>query len=241
MERLRQAWIRAGFRRLRRIVCLMEPDARAFEFWLGSTNIVTASYPQDYLGYADPTALDDRPLTQPIRVLLGNSAHSLPDYWDALRVLAPLAGRIKLTAMLNYGREGREEEVSRFEKEAARLFPSAFHPWREVEPMDRYMQILKTNDIYICPTPTQSGLHALYSMLMFGKKAYLRGANLAWARTLGFRVFDFDDLKADASSESIAVPLPGEEKRANFSVIQKRFDPAVLQARWKSLYEKMVC
>ena len=92
---------------------------------------------------------------------------------------------------------------------------------------DEYIEYMSGFDIYICGTPTQSGLGAAAMSLMLGKKVVLTGKNLNWIRSQEYVVFDVDDIDGMSERDFLA-DLSEEQKDRNFenafSRIEERRD-----------------
>jgi hypothetical protein len=136
--------------------------------------------------------------------------------------------------MLNYGnQEGAVYEA--LGRKAFACFPGRYYPWTKIVPIDEYADYLKKQDVYVCYVPTQTGLGAIYHMLLFGKKVYLQGFNLEWIRQLGFVVFDASDISRE-SFETFSTLLSDQQKQHNFRLMQEWFDVDKACRRWEHLF-----
>lgn len=237
VQKLRKAWFCAGLRRMTRIVCLLEGDAKAFREELDCPRAMVLSYVAELTANADPSLLVETPSVSPVRILLGNNAHYLDRYSAALDLLAPFKENIVLTSMLNYGpKEGFALDA--FEAKAQSMLGDAYRPWKSVVPINEYVDVLKKHDIYLCNVDSQTGLGAIYHMLLLGKKLFLQGINLEWVRKLGFIAFGTETIET-TPFEEWSRPLDASEKRHNFDRMRDQFDVTRVSGRWEDLYRDL--
>jgi hypothetical protein len=226
---------RSLFRGYKRIGCLMTEDKTDFETLYGITVATTIPYQSDILNYNDPQVLQIQPVPGRRKVILGNSACYTDSYLKLLPVLERIAAPASITCMLSYPDNdttgGKKEVIEKF----TFAFGGEFTPWTQQLDMENYAEKMKQHDIYICNVDRQTGLFAIYIMLMYGKKLYLTGKNLAWIRENNFIVHDVNQLETE-TSETFQTLLGLEERKHNHERILDMLSPAALANEWDIFY-----
>ena len=150
-------------------------------------------------------------------VLLGNSQYWIRSYIDMLQVLSPYKGRIKVQCMLNYPFEKKESYFELISLGKS-LFGDDFKTNEEYY-LDRkdYINYMNSCDIYVCAVKKQTGLGAISTCLLLGKRIYITGNNLEWVRQeYNSIVFPVEDINEKLSIEAFVKPLTREEKDHNY-------------------------
>src|SRR4030042_4071084 len=93
--------------------------------------------------------------------------------------------------------------------------------------------------IYISSIISQSGLGAIYLMLLLGKKVFLAGKNYDHLKKTGAVVFHSDQIN-ELSFQDFCRPLTTEEKEQNKTVIMKLLDCETLSLKWDQLYSSII-
>lgn len=153
------------------------------------------------------------------RVLLGNSANNIRYYFELLDRLQKFKGKIKVNCMIQYPVVDRYI-VSKLLNKGRDLFGLDFALDTEVMEYANYLKYINSYDIYICGNKTQSGLGAISTCLRLGKKIYIAGKNLQWIQSLGYVVYDAEQLDIE-SDNSFLNDLPQERKEINFNLSYK--------------------
>ena len=231
---LHRIFYRINYRLFKSIVCLMNEDERTFRRKFNVKKTITMSY------ISKVTSFDDKELllnqtshNRRIHILIGNSAHFVSIYPEAVDIVKEFKNT-EITCMLNYG--GNQIDIKAFMSRYRAELGSRFKAWTGRVGLDEYVNSMKTFDIYICNiSRRQTGLGAIYYMLMFGKKLYLRGKNLQWVKSLGFIVFDFDDIHS-MSDNYFKKELRFGEKTHNNSLVNEILKPEKLSKKWDEYY-----
>jgi hypothetical protein len=226
------------FRGFKRIVCLITADKEDFEKVYGITTVTPLIYQSDILDFDDALAWQSQVGTGRRHVLLGNSACYTNSYLKLLPTLQRIAAPVSLTCMMSYPEgdpEGMKKQVvDRFTS----VFGEAFTTWLQQLDFKGYSERLKQHDIYICGEERQAGVCAIYVMLMYGKKVYLAGKNLAWIRENKFIVHDVKQLETETSETFLKMPSL-EERQYNHERILQLLSPATLAKDWDLFYSQL--
>ncbi|PID90766.1 MAG: hypothetical protein CSA97_01280 [Bacteroidetes bacterium] len=186
----------------------------------------------DYDGYRK--RLVSHSTHSPLRVLVGNSAHCIDTYYEVADLLGRRSEAFTVHFMLQYPRQD-EEVLARF---ASYLDAHLNHPYQldlEVMELDAYHAYIDSFDIYICGSMGQSGLGAIGDALLSGVVAVLRGKNLAYKRSQGFRVYGFEDLNRAATLQDLLLPKSVFETHIQLALR----DEDVERAKWISFFEEV--
>lgn len=195
------------YKRFKTIVVLMYGDRLSLECDFGVKNVSVLPYYSHrnniYRGfYVDlkKVNIDTYNHKGKKKILLGNSAHNINGYYELLYKLARFKDNIEVHCMMQYPRL-KQEEMDRFIERSFEILGA--HVQIDTDMMDytQYVQYINQCDIYMCSNKNQSGLGAIYSCLMLGKKVYLAGKNLEWISSLGYKVFNTKSL--DSMTENI--------------------------------------
>lgn len=207
------------YRRFTNIITLMENDRDTIirDFGVDRKNVYTMPYQSSLesprvkksleLLNQDTQVTNEKPL-----VLLGNNPSSITYYEKMMKSLSQYRGKIRVHCMMNYSLV-RDERYERFIALGKSLFDSDFKSDEEFYQGDDYVNYMNSCDVYMCATPKQTGLGAINTCMLLGKKAYLTGKNLDWMRNhYGVLVYDVNTIP---SYEEFVKPLTTEEKRSN--------------------------
>ena len=91
-------------------------------------------------------------------------------------------------------------------------------------------------DVYICSNPEQTGIGAVNSLLLLGKKMYLKGKNFEYALGIGCSVHNVKDILRQ-DYEDFVKPDSKLIQNQNRDAIQKMYSQAY--DKW-SLYFKQI-
>ena len=226
------------FRGYKRIACLMTEDKTDFELAFGVLHATTLTYQSDILNYDDPQEIIREKSLGPQKVLLGNSACYTESYLKLLPAVLRVGASAKVTCMLSYPEGdalGKKQDVIRA---FASVFGETFTPWLQQLDLKSYAEKMKKHDIYICGVDRQTGLGAIYVMLMYGKKIYLTGKNLAWIRENKFIVYDVSQLETE-TEEAFLRRLSPEERKLNRERLLDMLSPSALAKEWDLFYAQL--
>ncbi len=225
-------------RKYKRIVCLMTADQLDYERVFGITTATTIIYQPGDLANDDPSELVAQPQIGKRSVLLGNSACYTDSYLEILPSLERMAAAISITCMLSYPEDDPRGQKKAVIEKYASVFGNNFTPWTRQLDMAGYYARMKTHDIYICNVERQAGLGAIYTMLMYGKKLYLTGKNLAWIRENNFIVYDVGQIATESEKAFLSL-LSLEEKRHNHDRLLDMLSPVKIAKEWDHLYSQL--
>ena len=208
------------YSRFKSIVALMEADKKSIvsQFKVNADKIYVISYwsrrnttfrhiIEDLIN-SPRTHQPNKPL-----VLLGNNPGNIPYYSTLLDVLKRFSGRINLHCMLQYSLEKNDAYYALVEKGKS-LFGNDFVTDEDFMSMDQYYPYMNTADVYICAHPDQSGLGAINTMILLGKKVYITGKNLEYITGYGAKVNEVSELE-NVSYENLIAPVPKSEQIKN--------------------------
>ena len=215
------------------IVCLMVPDKERLERAFGCKNVVCQHYLYETPRQFDCPDVDACEHVSPT-VVVGNSSYSIDVYPEVLgRLPWDRLGRV--ICMLNYGNESRSAEINQFAKHNANAFGAKFFPWREKVDYETYCRTIAPASCYLSPLKTQTGLGICYLMLKWGRKVYVKGANLAWLRRCGFVVFDLDAVDLSTVDDLLS-PLSPEDLARNSEAWARLFDIGQNAEKWDKIF-----
>lgn len=154
-------------------------------------------------------------------VVLGNNSKNIDGYLKMLPKLKMYSGKIRIECMLNYTLEKNEKyyELLSIGKE---VFGDDFSTDEVLRPFTEYVRHMGECSVYICDNDRQTGLGAINTCLMLGKKVYITGKNYQWA-TSHYKalVFNSKTIKEDLTYENFLKDLSMEEKEYNADCINR--------------------
>lgn len=221
------------YKRFKTIITLMEEDRQSLirDFRLNPENVVTIPYASG--GGKSPREEISLQLFKNVSkknrktiILLGNNPGNIPYYIWMMKNLVRFKGKIQVHCMMNYSLKKDKEYVD-FISMGRSLFENDFYSDEIFYSDDDYVRYMNVCDIYICANPNQSGLGAIGTCLMLGKKIYLTGKNLSWIRSF-YNAIVFDISEID-NGDDFLISLTNEERNHNRnSFINKLKEPALL-------------
>lgn len=168
-----------------------------------------------------------------IKVLLGNSGHSIKQYDSFLRSLRKIGGHYKITCMVSYGADENQIET----------FKSAYKVFLEREELlllttmlskQDYALMLNSFDVYVSPVDSQTGLAAIYLSMALGKKIYLQGNNYEYVKQLGAVVYHTREFESDMENERFF--LNEKEKEVNKMIVAELLDDNSVIPKWNGFF-----
>ena len=207
------------YKRFKTIITLMDDDRTTLveNFGLDINKIFTIPYasggeksPRDKISL-ELLNCESEKREKPV-VLLGNNPSNMGYYKKMLKKLSCFKGKIKVHCMMNYSLE-KDDSYQNFLNLGQSLFGDDFRSEEDFYKGDDYVRYMNSCDIYICGNPAQSGLGAIATCMLLGKKIYLTGKNLNWMRShYHAKVFDVCEIK---DYETFISPLTMDEKLYN--------------------------
>jgi hypothetical protein len=168
-----------------------------------------------------------------LRVLLGNSGNCIDSYYEDLKRLEIHINHISIDCMLNYGSTYKQN--SNLINTATLIYGNKFKAHTVIWPKEQYYNFMNKFDIYISSKKTQSGLGAIYLLLLLGKKVFLAGKNFEHIKKCGAVIFHSDQIN-EYPFQDFCRPLTKEEKNNNYSVIMRLLDCETLALKWEQFY-----
>lgn len=160
-------------------------------------------------------------------VLLGNSATTSNRHSEALKLLLPFKGAIRIYTPLTYGNKRYARQVI---DEGNSLFGANFIPLTEHLPLEEYYRLLAEIDLVIFNHDRQQGMGNLIQLLALGKKVFINFSTpqKALFDTLGITVYDIETIDLDDLDEGT--------RSTNEIMISDYFSEARLKAQWQSIF-----
>ena len=220
------------------IICLMEEDCEELRklYKLKNTNFLP--YYNELPLRIEKLSLKEAQRGNAGKILLGNSGRCIDFYYDDLKRLKKyIKNNISVDCMLNYG--STEKQNIKLNEAATILYGSKFKAHTVLWPKEQYYDFMNHFDIYISSIISQSGLGAIYLMLLLGKKVFLAGKNYDHLKKTGAVVFHSDQIN-ELSFQDFCRPLTTEEKEQNKTVIMKLLDCETLSLKWDQLYSTII-
>ena len=217
----------------RYIVALMISDKEDLERTYHLNNVIVLPYPSRQYEQIAPLGLYDLPFHYPVRVLIGNSGHCAPWYKDVIKLLSKFANKIEVHCMFQYPQW--QDVMSDLSQYGTSLLGKSFCLDTDFLSSIEYINYLSSYDIYICPKPTQSGLGAIHTALVLGKKVYLTGKNFEWERYLGAKVYDIETIESEGY-DTFSCELSPEDKQLNRRQIVQHWDRV---KEWVEFYKSL--
>ena len=153
------------------------------------------------------------------QILLGNSAHNISCYLDILSSLSDFKESIDVHCMMQYPKLS-ESVVKEFVDQANSNFNGSITIDKEMMEHHRYYKYLCDFDVYMCSNLNQSGLGAATICLKLGLKVFLAGKNYEWLSSLGYKIFNINDIKGIGDVD-VFNDLSEDEKEYNLNLAFK--------------------
>lgn len=199
------------------IVTLMDGDKLSLENDYKLNNIRTIPYYSErseaFTKHIDQLIKDYILPTKPI-VVLGNSGHCIDDYIHMIDELQGLKGKVELHCMISYGADNVGEKLEILNIKGKSIFKDDFFIDDKYLEYFDYLDYMNKGTVYIGASVDQSGLGAIYNMLLLGKRVFINGKNYNHTKQLNLYVNHIDEI-----NEYIFTPLSDEEKKHNYRII----------------------
>lgn len=223
---------RLAYRCFSHVFVLMSPEIDYFKPFMGA-RVSCLPYPHRNLEN-NTVVLKGQGMKN---LLLGNSAHFRETYCEVLDRLNPTDWD-KITCMLNYGDEHSADQTDAFVAKYHARFGEKLFAWRETLPLQQYLQIMAESAFYICIAPHQTGLGAISNSIRQGKTIILRGDNLKWMRSLGVKVYDYDELPDLSFATLQKLRLTPEEAQVSYDNFNKNAIQKYTTVYWAQQIEE---
>lgn len=220
-------------RKTQKLLCLSKSD-------LGLAQEYYSQISSDCINYFNP--LENLPPTQtqeviPKSILLGNNATFMNAYIEILSSFCKHTPPADMTVCCMTAFSGDEE----LRNQLIAMIPGM--PFRVIcqeqnLSLNDYFRFLQQYEVFVFHYERQGALAAIYTMLFYGKKVFLRGSNLQTFRAMNCRVFDVNELFS-CNWEAIFTPLSEEEKENNKKIIMEILDRDQVRAHWEYLCKEL--
>ncbi len=183
-----------AYRKMRRIICLLQNDMdelmRDFKCKRISLCPYAMEIPTDLATIKQKGVSSNGGFP---KILIGNNGHLFKEYIDFCEVVRPFKDSLDLTFMINYRLDRLSPTLYQRLREVLTSGCYRYKLWEDILPLNEYWIVLNQHDIYVCNAKKQSGLGAIYYMIMLEKSIYLTGYNFNWIQQLGFFVCSVDE------------------------------------------------
>ena len=221
------------------IVCTMEPDCKQLN---KSYNIIKTKF----IPYHTSLSLISESIipketninNKSIKILLGNSGRCIESYYNDLNKLKIYNNEnITIDCMLNYGSSNSQNLD--FIKFATTIYAGKFTAHTILWSKEHYYNFMNEFDIYISSVLKQSGLGAIYLLLISGKKIFLAGNNYTHLKNLNAIIYN-SELIGKLTYGDFCKPLSMKEKFHNNKIVQKLLNTEELSKKWDKLYSSLL-
>lgn len=218
------------YNRLQSIVVLLRDDIISLEKKFNFKNVHLIPYTKSessariYFDLFDKRLSIERKKNKKPIILLGNSFHRIKSYIELLKILSIYKGLIVVHCMLQYS-VVKNKTYDFFKEMGESIFKEDFIlDTKYHNSMDDYIDYMNIPDIYICGAKTQSGLGAISTSLLLGKKIYLTGKNYNWTIFRGCKIYDIKEINSTLDFKEFISELSSEEKKINTQILRSRVD-----------------
>lgn len=215
-------------RRLAHVFSLNDGDGSLIQTLLWNVNVKTLPYPLIGAKSANIEKIEGEPLI----ILVGNSANPTNEHLHVLQNLSKFSDRhIRIVVPLNYA--GPVEYVEKVLAYGQQVFGDKFFPITGMLAKTEYDKLLATADVAVFSHQRQQGLYVVYSMLMNGRKMYMRSNVSSYQYLLesGFSVFDSEKISEMDFDEFAYVSET--TKSENAMLMQETFSENALLPKWR--------
>jgi hypothetical protein len=220
------------------IICLMQPDSNELKNLYKLKNTLFLPYYDEFPLIIEKLKLVETNKDNTIRILLGNSGRCIDSYYEDLgKFKIYINNNISIDCMLNYG--STEIENLNLIKTGTLIYGTKFKAHTVLWPKEQYYNFMNKFDIYISSKKTQSGLGAIYLLLLLGKKVFLAGKNFEHIKNMGAIVFHSDQIY-EFSFQDFSCPLTIDERKHNYSVTMKFLDCESVALKWDHFYDVII-
>ena len=158
--------------------------------------------------------------------LLGNNPGNIDYYILLIKQLCSFRGKIEIHCMLNYALT-KNKKYDDLIILGQKCFGDDFHSDEKLYNSDEYIEYMNKCDIYMCGNPSQTGLGAIQTCMLLGKKIYLTGKNYEWLTNhYGAKVFKINDWN---NLDDIIRPMTETDLWYNRNIIIKSWETSKSQ------------
>lgn len=222
-------------RRLGAVAALAPGDFDVLQSHCGKLRNYRRAFYSDFAADQSHSAIVNRGGTVEVGICLGNSAWPSNGHLEALEWLSRFKEEsIIVYCPLNYGDFNYREKVL---EAGRRLLGEKFRPLLEFLDRDKYAELLRSLDILVFNHNRQQGLFALYTMLLAGKKCFIRSDVSVYAmlRHFGIHAVPTESL-AWLPFADFSRPLVAELVEDNRRQFQTHLSSAAAADAWKELF-----
>lgn len=238
LYKIRNSLFRNIYNSYSNIICLMQEDCDELKKLYKLKNTFFLPYFNELPLIIEKLNLTEAKKDNTIRILLGNSGNCIDSYYQDLEKLKVyINNNISIDCMLNYG--STEEQNSSLIKSAALVYSTKFKAHTALWPKEQYYNFMNQFDIYISSRRTQSGLGAIYLLLLLGKKVFLAGKNFEHIKNSGAIIFHSDQIN-EFSFQDFSRELNKDEKKHNYFAIMDLLDCKALALKWDQFYDVII-
>lgn len=209
------------YNRCKCIITLMDEDRKTIQRNFHVNNVHTISYVGRVSEILINGLYEFSFNSKKLVVFLGNNSHQMLSYFQLLDRLEPLAGKLEVHCMLNYSLKNNLL-LDKLKEKGRALWGDDFVLDTKLYPIEEYPSYMNQCDVYICKAEEQTGIGAISTLAYLGKKIYLSGKNLSWARDLGYFVSDISEL--NDITVDFYLPLPEKARKCNREIYKNRFE-----------------
>ena len=172
-------------------------------------------------------------VSEPLRILVGNSASKSNEHLYALKQLAHLTEHnIEIIVPLNYA--GEKNYIDNVISFGSKIFGSKFNPITQMLDKSTYDSLLASVDFAVFSHQRQQGLYVVYAMFMLNKSIFLRQSTTSFTSlsSLGFDVHATESLSELSFTQLLALREKMTEK--NSILMDKHFTESALAPKWNN-------
>ncbi len=219
-----------SLKKMKHIICLLNDDRDSFMKILHRKDIIILPY------ITNTSDIQPNITRSNKKVLIGN--RDIEFYTEAIDRLSGMTG-LEVRFMCNYFKSNSIEYKELKEYAEHKLGScNKLIFWNGVVSLKEYNKVVSNYDIYICASPTQSGLGAIYFCLQNGIKLYLTGRNKSWLEYNNFKVHSIEEINTAMSKEELFNYSERDIKynKEHFEAILSRNKTA---ENWNQLYKEL--
>ena len=232
------------FSRFHRVIALDSSDAKKLKENYGLDNITVCPYPLwpilENICTAEDVAERYSSRLLPTKVIVGSNGSKLNRHIDCLRLLERYRNQdVQIVCPFGYRNDNAAytNEVASYGQKA---FGDKFVLVEQFIPIEQYVSLLKSADIFIIHCERQRALFNIYAFLFQGKKIYVpRNTELkSWLNELEVKTFDIEFI-ADESYEEFSAKLDYDTALSNIINARKILSNDRIYQVWSEIYSNL--
>ena len=169
------------------------------------------------------------------RILVGNSADRANCHLEAFEKIKRFVNeKVEIVVPLSYGDEVYRENVI---EKGTEIFGDKFKPITRFMDIGEYTRFLNGCDIAIFNNNRQQAMGNINSLLLLGKKVYLRSDNRMWEhyKKSGTILYDFETVGGLSLKD--LVYINPDVALNNIKIMEKRRDRRRVAKQWEKVFE----